>query len=293
VIASANKATLFVGSAIICSSLAGYRVSIPRIMIWSLLLFGFRTSQAAWAQVSEPNVIHAYPITEMIRTDGVLNEPAWDQAKHINNFTQRELNEGEPVTERTEVAILYDKRSLYIGFWGYDRDPKGLIARKMERDFDFDSEDCFELIIDTYNDDRNGYLFVINPNAAKADALVENNGRQVNKDWDGVWYVATRVTNEGWFAELMIPLSTLKFRSVPEQSWDINFERNIRRKREQVLWQGWSRDSELEQVNRAGALIGLNGLTSVNLLEIKPTCSAAWSPGRASAVRPSPASEAT
>jgi hypothetical protein len=52
--------------------------------------------------------------------------------------------------------------------------------------------------------------------------------------------------------------------------WGINFERNIRRKLEQVLWQGWSRDSELEQVARAGTLAGINGVSSVRLLEVKP-----------------------
>ena len=222
------------------------------------------------AQQSEPGTVRAYQISEPIRTDGLLREPAWNRAKRITNFTQRELSEGEPVTERTEVAILYDDRSLYVGFWGYDSEPEKLISKKMQRDFDFDSEDNFEFIIDTYNDDRNGYLFVTNPNGAKADAVVINNGEGVNEDWDGVWYVAARVTDEGWFAEFEIPLSTLKFHSLPDQTWGINFERNIRRKREQALWQGWSRDSELEQVTRAGTLVGLEGISSVKLVDLRP-----------------------
>ncbi len=277
VVVSRGKATrwtptcIFVRSAMVPLRPRVNRMCVAPVIAWVLAAVGASfVSAPVVAQVSEPSEIHAYRITESIRIDGDLNEPAWEQATHIHNFTQRELSEGDPVTERTEVAILYDERNLYIGFWGYDRNPKGIIARKMQRDFDFDTDDNFEIIIDTYNDDRNGYLFVTNPNGAKADALVEDNGRRVNSDWEGVWYLDTRVTTEGWFAEFAIPFSTLKFRLLAEQSWGINFERNIRRKREQVLWQGWSRDSELEMVTRAGVLTGLQDLTSSNLLEFKP-----------------------
>jgi hypothetical protein len=62
----------------------------------------------------------------------------------------------------------------------------------------------------------------------------------------------------------------LKFSAANEQIWGINFERNIRRKREQVLWQGWSRDSTLDQVNRAGALTGLENLTRMKVFEFRP-----------------------
>jgi hypothetical protein len=236
-------------------------------------LFSFCTLCFAFklfAQQSQPNTIEAWRINSNIYADGVLDEPAWRMAKHISNFTQRELNEGQPVTERTEVAILYNESTLYIGVWCYDREPDKLTAQKMQRDFNFDTEDNFEIVIDTYHDKRNGYLFVTNPNGALADALVLDNGRRVNDEWDGVWDVAAKKTDEGWFAEFEIPFSTLKFTSANEQIWGINFERNIRRKLEQVLWQGWSRDSELEQVSRAGTLRGIRGIHNVRLLEIKP-----------------------
>ncbi|MCI0695723.1 carbohydrate binding family 9 domain-containing protein [candidate division KSB1 bacterium] len=232
--------------------------------------FLLSTGFALHAQQNEPNLIAAHHIQGNIQIDGNLIEAEWQVAQHISNFTQRELSEGQPVTEKTEVAILYNESTLYLGVRCFDREPKKLTAKKMQRDFDFDTEDNFEIIIDTYNDKRNGYLFVTNPNGALADALVLDNGRQVNEDWDGVWNVATKITGEGWFAELEIPFSTLKFSSADEQIWGINFERNIRRKLEQVLWQGWSRDSELEQVSRAGTLVGIKGISSVRLLEIKP-----------------------
>ncbi len=222
------------------------------------------------AQANSRNEIQAQKINYSIKLDGNLSEPVWKKTKRISGFTQRELNEGEPATERTEVAILYDNKNLYIGVWCFDYKPDKIVAQKMKRDFNYGSDDNFKFIIDTYNDERNGYLFITNPNGARFDALIQDNGNSVNRAWDGVWNVKTKMTNKGWFAEFEIPFSTLKFNTKENQIWGINFERNIRRKREQDLWQGWSRDSEIEQVSRAGKLIGLEGLSEVTLIELKP-----------------------
>lgn len=223
------------------------------------------------AQKSQPDSIIAHFIERAIVLDGVLGEAAWQTAVPISNLTQRELQEGSPVTEKTQVAVLYTAKSLYIGIWCFDREADKIVARELKRDFDHSLDDNFEVIIDTYHDRRNGYLFVINPNGAREDAQVFDNGGSVNQNWNGVWNVKTTRTAAGWFAEMEIPFSTLKFRQdAGQQTWGINFERNIRRKREQVLWQGWSRDSELEFVNRAGTLTGLNKLPNRTFVEVKP-----------------------
>ena len=98
------------------------------------------------AQTSKPDTIYAEYVQEEIQLDGKPDEAVWKRAVHINNFTQRELNIGEPATERTEVAILYTAKTLYIGFWGYDRNPQKIIAREMKRDFDWGGEDNFEVL---------------------------------------------------------------------------------------------------------------------------------------------------
>lgn len=224
-----------------------------------------------YAQRSSPDTLVAFFTRDAIKLDGVLNEEAWGKAKHISNFTQRELNVDQPGTERTEVAIVYTTRSLFIGVWCYDSEPHRLIAKELKRDFDHSIDDNFEVIIDTYNDDRNGFLFVTNPNGAREDAQILDNGASVNQFYNGVWNVKTSITDQGWFAEFEIPFYMLKFRSgIDKQVWGINFERNIRRKREQLLWQGWSRDSDLELVNRAGTLIGLDSLVNKQYVEVKP-----------------------
>ncbi|MDX2129303.1 MAG: DUF5916 domain-containing protein [Chloroherpetonaceae bacterium] len=227
-----------------------------------------------YAQISKPDTMVAYPFSihsqEKISLDGKLDEVLWQKAIRITNFTQRNLVEGEPATERTEVAVLYDEENLYFGIWSYDSYPEKIVAFEQRRDFSWWREDNFNIILDTYHDKRNGYLFVTNPNGARADALIIDNGVGFNVDWNGVWDAASTRTEFGWFAEIKIPFTTLKFSEQEEQIWGINFERNIRHKREQVQWQGWARDASIEQLNRAGTLVNLRGLKSTNLLELKP-----------------------
>ncbi len=222
------------------------------------------------AQHSQPDTIFSYYTTDKITLDGKLDEPCWSEVTRISNFTQRELTEGAPPTEKTEIAVVYTTNKLYVGFWGYDSDPSKLIANQMNRDFRWSGDDNFEMVISTFNDNRNGYLFVTNPNGARADVLVSEEGAGFNMSWNGVWDVTTTVTDEGWFAEFEIPFSTLKFPKRDNQIWAINFERNIRRKREQLMWQGWYRIYDVERISQAGKLAGLTDIKAKNKVEIKP-----------------------
>jgi hypothetical protein len=222
------------------------------------------------AQRSEPDTLYALYTEEKINFDGELTENFWQEAMKISNFTQREQNTGEPATEKTNVAIVFATNTLYIGFWGFDDEPDKLVAQKMKRDFRWGTDDNFEIIISTFNDNRNGYLFVINPNGARADVLISNEGEGFNKSWNGIWDVKTTVTEEGWFAEIQIPFSTLKFKKGDDLIWGINFERNIRRKNEQVLWQGWSRIYEIEKISQAGKLVGLHDIKAKSKIELLP-----------------------
>ncbi|MCX6576557.1 MAG: DUF5916 domain-containing protein [Candidatus Aminicenantes bacterium] len=235
-----------------------------------LTFFALSSVVPLFAQRSQPDSLKAFRTESPVKLDGSLNEADWAKAPRISNFTQRELDENMPATEKTEVAVLYSRTELYIGIWCFDTEPNRIIAQKMKWDFDYDTEDDFEIVLDTYADKRNAYFFIINPNGAQYDALIIDNGRKTNSDWNGVWHVAAARTDKGWFAEIHIPFSTLKFSAANEQTWGINFKRNIRRKREQVLWQGWSRDSDISQVNRAGTLVALEDLTRMRVFEFRP-----------------------
>ncbi len=239
------------------------------IRLIALLVFALFFFSKINAQHSAPDSVFAFFSNGKIKLDGELDEPEWAQARHISNFTQRELVEGEPATERTEVAIVYSETALYIGIWCYDRTPQKIEAKFLERDFNYDSDDNFGVVISPFNDKRSGYAFAVNPNGARADGQIISS-EDINGDWNGVWDAAARRTDEGWFAELYLPFSTFQFPLAENQNWGINFERNIRHKNEQVLWQGWSRNFSILNMAQAGTLAGLNHIRGALRWEIKP-----------------------
>src|SRR5256884_8403646 len=98
--------------------------------------------------------------------DGRLTDPAWIEATPVTGFVQRELHEGAPVTERTEVRIITDGQALYVGAWLYDSDPAGIVAGEQVRDGDIAKSDYFGLLLDTYHDRQNGFVFTTTPAAS-------------------------------------------------------------------------------------------------------------------------------
>ena len=218
--------------------------------------------------------------------DGVLDDPVWRQAALIDQFIQQEPNEGAPATERTEVLILYDAENLYIGVRAYDSEPDGIISTEMRRDSNrILDEDSFQIILDTFNDSRSGYMFVTSPFGAKLEQQVADEsqsgrgsfgfggssaGAGVNRDWDGVWDVAVGRMENGWTAEIAIPMVTVRFPDTPRQNWGINFMRNIRRKNEQVFWAPIPKAYGLTRISLAGSLTGLEALNRGMDLRIKP-----------------------
>ena len=245
-----------------------------KLVITLFVLFVFDV-QVSCAQNSSPESIQANRIGTDIIFDGQLNEPEWQQTQHIRNFTQRDLDFGKPITEKTEVAILYNKHSLFIGVWCYQKDIKKITAKSMNTDFNYDSDDNFQVMISPFNDNRNGYLFVINPNGARADVQIFS-GEDGNEDWNGVWDVKTQITDIGWFAEIYIPFSTLQFKNDSVLNWAINFERDIVSENEQALWQGWSRDNSIFAVVNTGRLTNIKNIAYAKKFEFKPYTLIGW-----------------
>lgn len=242
------------------------------ILVFFILL---GTKQTLIAQHSDPKVIKPIKIDGEIQFDGVLNDSIWLASKHISNFTQRELDFGKPVTERTEVAVVYNDHTLYVGVWCYQKDVSKIVAKNMNTDFDYKTDDNFQIMISPFNDNRNGYLFVTNPNGARADIQIYS-GENGNEDWNGVWDVKTTITDKGWFAEVEIPFSTLQFKKGSVLNWALNFERDIVSKNEQALWQGWSRDNTIYAVVKAGQINGISDISYSKKFEFKPYGLTSW-----------------
>jgi len=220
--------------------------------------------------------LQAIKTTEPIVLDGRLEELAWDQAAVASSFIQNEPRTDEPASETTQVRILYDQENLYIGVYAHDSEPARVIVSDLKKDFNRTSGDSFQIVLDTFHDERNGYQFAINPGGAKWDAQVTNEGRQVNEDWDAVWSVETRMVEDGWTAEIAIPFKTLKFRDTERQSWGINFQRTVRRKNEDSFWSPLPRIYDVNRVSLAGTLEDMEGVRPGSNVRIKPYIAGAF-----------------
>jgi hypothetical protein len=204
----------------------------------------------------DPPELKAGPITAAIRVDGLLNEPDWARADAIEDLTMIEPVQGGRPTGRTLVKVLASPRDLVIGLECDDPDPRGIVSFTKQRDGSMASEDHVEIVLDTFLDGRSGYVFWVNPGAARYDALVNPGGADVNSDWDGIWEAATKRHDRGWSAEIRIPVQTLSFKR-GLTTWHFNVQRRIQRLQETERWASPVRDYKLTQMSRAGLLTGL------------------------------------
>jgi len=214
-------------------------------------------------------VVHAVETATPVRIDGALDDEIWQRARPVAGFVQSEPRDGQPATEATEVRVAFDRTNLYIAATLHDSDPHGVV-NDIRKDFRTSDQDTFEVIIDTFADRRNGFVFMTNREGARADQQVANEGREINTSWDAVWFVRTRQTDEGWTAEMAIPLRSLRFDRDGGGPWGINFSRRIRRKNEVDFWSPVPRAYNLARVSMAGNLGGLPALTPGRNLQVKP-----------------------
>lgn len=216
----------------------------------------------------------------------VLGDPAWAAIDPATGFVQITPNEGEPASEKTEVRVQYTGQTLYVGVVCYDSEPAHIIVSDSRRDADPQEADSFSLILDTYRDRQNGFVFGTNAAGVEYDAQVTNEGQNsgrfsqgprnqsgsgggLNVNWDGAWTVHTETGAYGWSAEFAIPLRTLRFATGENQAWGVNFERRIRRRNETAYWAPLPRQYTLARVSLAGTLEGLD-IQAPRNLQITP-----------------------
>jgi hypothetical protein len=196
--------------------------------------------------------------TESIQIDGWLDESAWSKADSIPNLTMIEPVVGQESSYATVTKVLLSSKNIYIGIRCFDDEPDNIVAFSKARDADLEDEDYMKIILDTYGDGRGGYIFAINPFAARYDALVSYNGESENPNWDGAWEARTRIDSKGWSAEIRIPVSTMTYNKSLD-SWGFNIERRIQRLLEVNRWSAISMDYTIGQTRHAGELKDLHG----------------------------------
>jgi len=219
------------------------------------------------------SIAYAAKIDHEPKIDGSLDDPVWLTATPITDFRQREPNEGQAATERTEVRILYTRREVFFGITCFESDSGRVTATELRRDVSQGFDDHFEIIIDSAHDRRNAYAFQVNPLGTQRDGLVieeSGGGEDYDPAWDGIWISAARRTESGWTATVAIPFSTLNITSSTNPVWGLNFKRFIRWKNEEDLWSGWRRAFGISKISQAGVLQGIDNITGGRLLIVKP-----------------------
>ncbi|MCA0958196.1 carbohydrate binding family 9 domain-containing protein [Muricauda ruestringensis] len=199
--------------------------------------------------------------------NGILEDDAWDLVEWGGDYIEFQPDENTPPSHQTKFKILYDSKNLYIGVRCYDSEPDKIVKRLSRRD-GFDG-DWVEFNIDSYFDKRTAFSFTITAAGVKGDEFISNNGNNWDPSWNPIWYAKAHVDDEGWTAELRIPLSQLKFGRAEEQVWGFQSTRRFFRDEERSLWQrkpidqpGW--------VSEFGELHGLKNIQPQKQLEIQP-----------------------
>ncbi len=208
-------------------------------------------SKGAPQEPADDRRIRAIKISETIKIDGRLDEAAWAEALPATDLRQQEPIEGSSASEKTEVRVLFDEKNLYIGIHAFDNQPERVNSRELVRAASFSNDDKVEILLDTFHDRRNAFRFTVNPLGTQQDALITDEGRDVNLSWDTSWVSSGQRDQTELTVEIAIPLTTLRFKE-GEDVWGFNVARSIRRKNEEELWTSWQRSFGLEHPYELG-----------------------------------------
>jgi len=235
---------------------------VPLMMV--IVLYGF----------SQTRDMPAVKTDHSPKIDGFLDDTVWQKAPVATNFIQNFPKAGELATVKTEVRILYDNSSIYIGAMLYD-DPHSIRRQLTARDEEQQSDvDYFSVFFDTYNDNQNGFQFLVTSANVQTDAKLSSSfSGEFNsfgdKTWDAVWESKTKMLDNGWSVEMRIPYFSLRFPKKDIQDWGIQLMRFTRKNNESSFWNFY--DPNVNGfLNQFGDLTGLKNIEPPLRLSFSP-----------------------
>ncbi|HUE96935.1 MAG TPA: DUF5916 domain-containing protein, partial [Longimicrobiaceae bacterium] len=204
-----------------------------------------------------------------IELDGALDESVWATAPAIDDFLQKEPNQGAAPSDRMEVRFVYDDEALYVGARMYSRDPAAIQAPLGRRDQASNVSDHILISLDTFFDRRTAYTFGVSASGVRYDRYHARDDEGGDNGYNPVWQARTRIDEEGWTAELWIPYTQLRFNDEREQVWGLNVRRFVPQLEEEVYWVVIPR-TERAWASRFGELRGISGIESTRRVELMP-----------------------
>ena len=229
---------------------------------------------APYPQASAQSIYAPNKIVEVVeadvppRIDGVLDEDIWANAAVVSDLHQMDPIEYSEPSERSEFYLVYDKDALYVGARVLDSQPDRIAANILRQGANITNDDLLLVILDPYNNGREGYQFQLNPNGVRYEGLFLG-ASQMQWNWDGIWQAAATQDDEGWLAEMAIPFKTLSF-DAENDTWGINFGRRSQSKNERMAWVSRNRT---QAPSISGRAIGLRGMDQGRGLDVVPSVS--------------------
>lgn len=223
-------------------------------------LISFAQQKGTFQPDSAKVLIEATQISNILKIDGMLNEPEWNKAKAFSNFIQIEPDQGQAANQKTVVKVLFNSQFLYFGIFAQDSlGKKSIRATDFKRDFNFQHHDLVSIAIDGFNNNRSSMVFVTNPYGVQRDLLAYDDVN-VSVEWDGLWQVHCSRTDTGWIAEFAIPWQTLRYPKVNNstQDWGLNINRSRRMTNELSAFSPFPRSVNFLRMDYAGLLTNLS-----------------------------------
>ncbi|MGM0666079.1 MAG: DUF5916 domain-containing protein [Bacteroidota bacterium] len=234
-----------------------------------LALFSLNT----FSQKTEKRVYNTTRTDQAPIINGQHDENEWNVGEWGSDFTQFEPYEGEKATQPTEFKILYDDNFIYVAIKAYDSSPDSIINRMTRRD-QVDG-DYVGLSFDSYHDLRTGFTFIVSSTGVKMDLMHINDGQVEDPSWDPIWHVKSAIHEWGWFAEMKIPLTQLRFEKNTDEVWGVEIFRLNYRESEMSFWQPIARNAS-GLVHNFGELDGLDGIKPKKIFDLMPYAVASY-----------------
>lgn len=241
----------------------------------TLLVFSSINANADERDLAERQVPLDVPrALSPIEVDAVLDETAWAAARRTTLDFESWPAENIPARAKTEAFITYDDEQLYIAFIAHDPDPSRIRAHLSDRDNMF-QDDFVGVVLDTFNDQRRGFKFFVNPLGVQGDLFQDDINQVEDSSYNAIWESAGRITDEGYIVEMAIPFRSLRFRNGGSaQVWGIEFTR-IYPRSERHQFRAYRADRNLAcYLCEFQKYRGFEGADPGNNIEVAPTVTA-------------------
>jgi hypothetical protein len=214
--------------------------------------------------------------------DGVLDEPVWQHAAVLTGFSEFSPQDGVPAADSTEVRVWYSPTALYFGIRAFE--PHGGVHATLADRDKISADDNVQIILGTFHDHRQAYVFGLNPLGVQMDGTIVEQGQSLTGTWtptisgratpdlsqDFVFTSKGRLTDYGYELEVRIPLKSLKYQSGEQQSWDFNVVREVQHSGHEDSWAPAKRSSA-SFLAQSGTLDGLTGLSRGLVFDVNPS----------------------